>query len=178
MAKATTTIKRFELSDEEKRQRDLREVEDALVQNKEAILESLKLMQHMQNKGVLPLLNGLFGQGDKVLQVLVKAIDTPENANAMKNLLLMMGMLGTINVRELEPLMLKVNNGVERVAKEKDTDRKTGYFDIVRSLKDPEINRAVTLLFTFLKGMGEETEHKEKNKPQEAHERVDRGENN
>lgn len=178
MANATTKITKLELSEEDKRKRDLREVEDALVSNKTAILESLKLMQHMQDRGILPLLNGLLGQGDKVLHVLVKAMDKPENTNTLKNMLLMLGVLGTINVQQLEPLLIKLNKGVERVAEAKDTNKKTGYLDMVRALKDPEINRALTLMLTFLKGVGEETEHMEKNKQQEAHERVDRGENN
>ncbi|MBS2970216.1 DUF1641 domain-containing protein [Metabacillus sp. KIGAM252] len=177
MANATTKIKKLEISEEDQRKKDLREVEDALVSNKTAILESLQLMQHIQDRGILSLLNGLFGQGDKVLHVLVKALDKPENTNALKNMLLMLGVLGTINVQQLEPLLIKLNKGVERVAKKKDTDHKTGYLDVVRSLKDPEINRAVTLLLTFLKGVGEETEHMEKNKQQEAGERVDLGEN-
>lgn len=162
MAKATKIIHRHEISDEEKRKKDLKEVEDALVQNKQALLESLSVLSHMQDKGILSLLNGLFGQGDKVLEILVKTADTPETSNTLKNILLMFGVLGTINVKQLEPILLKVNSGVERVAQHNDTEEKTSYFDLLRALKDPEINRALTLLMTFLKGMGEKTEHKER----------------
>ncbi len=53
--------------------------------------------------------------------------------------------------------------GVTKAVEEKDSGRKTGYFDIVRALKDPEINKAVTLLFSFLKGMGADTDDMERN---------------
>jgi uncharacterized protein YjgD (DUF1641 family) len=163
MAKAINNIKRFELTPEDKRRKDLEEVENALIENKEPILELLTAVGHMHDRGVLSLLNGLFGQGDKVLNVLVKALDKPEATNTIKNLLLMVGTLGTINVQQLEPLLLKLNSGIARVAEYKETDEKTSYFDLVRALKDPEVNRAVTLLITFLKGMGEDTSEMERN---------------
>ncbi|RFU66321.1 DUF1641 domain-containing protein [Peribacillus saganii] len=162
MAKAINTIHRIQINEEDQRKKDLLEVENALVENKAAILESLKVMQNMHERGILSLLNGLFGQGDKVMHVLVKAADKPEAANTIKNLLLMMGTLGTLNVQQLEPLLLKVNSGIARVAEQKDKEKEMGYLDIVRSLKDPEINRSVTLLLDFLKGMGEDTEQLER----------------
>ncbi|WP_409300992.1 DUF1641 domain-containing protein [Peribacillus sp. SCS-155] len=163
MAKAIKKIERIILSEEDKRKKDLLEVEAALLDNKEAILESLQIMKHMQERGVLSLLSGLFGQGDKVMDILVKAADKPEATNMLKNLLLMGGLLGTLNVRQLEPFILKLNSGIARVSEHKDQDEKVGYFDLVRSLKDPEINNALSFLLTFLRGMGQETEHLERN---------------
>jgi uncharacterized protein YjgD (DUF1641 family) len=158
MAKAITKIQQIELSEEQRRRKDLEELETALLDNKDAIFQSLDVIKHMHDRGVLSLLGGLFSEGDKVLNVLVKAADKPEATNTLKNLLLMVGVLGTINVQQLEPLLLKLNSGIARVAEYKDNeDEKLGYFDIVRSLKDPEINNALSLLFEFLKGMGEDT---------------------
>ncbi|PLR86845.1 hypothetical protein CVD25_17185 [Bacillus canaveralius] len=163
MAKAIKKIHRIEVNEQEKRKKDLREVEDALIDNKEAILQSLQVLHHMHERGILSVLNGLLGQGDRVLNILVKAADKPENTNAIKNLLLMVGTLGMINVQQLEPFLLKVDAGIARVAKHANTEEKTSYFDLVGALKDPEINRAVTLLLNFLKGMGQDTEEFERN---------------
>jgi len=106
MAKAITKIQHFELSEDQKRRMDLDEVESALLNNKDAILQSLDVIKHMHDRGVLALLSGLFSEGDRVLNVLVKAADKPESTNTLKNLLLMVGVLGTINVQQLEPLLL------------------------------------------------------------------------
>ncbi|WP_409298548.1 DUF1641 domain-containing protein [Peribacillus sp. SCS-26] len=163
MAKAIKSIHRIEISEEQKRQNDLEEVQNALIDSKDSILEVLQTLNHMNDRGVLSLVSALFGQGDKVMDILVKKADTPETANTIKNLLLMVGVLGTLNVSQLEPLLLKVNSGIARVADAKDTEEKTGIFDIMRALKDPEINRSVTLLLTFLRGMGEETKGLERN---------------
>lgn len=175
MAKATKTVYRQEFTQEELRSKDLREVEDALIDNKDALLESLSILNHMHERGILTLLNGLFSQGDKVLNILVKTADTPETSNTLKNLLLLTGVLGTLNVKQIEPLLLKVNSGVARVAEMNDTEEKTSYFSLVKALKDPEINRAITLLLSFLKGMGEETEQKERQTEEFSVQRRDPG---
>lgn len=162
MAKAIKQIQRNEISEEEKRKQDLREIEDSLLKNKQALLDTLDLVQHMHDRGIISLLSGLFAEGDKVLQILIKKMDSKETANTLKNLLLMVGVLGTINVKQLEPILLKLNAGIARVAEDKDHDEQIGYFDIVKSLKDPEINRSIAFFFDFLKGMGSETSHLER----------------
>ena len=66
MAKAITKIQHIELSEEQRRRKDLEEVETALLDNKDAILQSLDVIKHMHDRGVLSLLGGLFSEGDKV----------------------------------------------------------------------------------------------------------------
>jgi uncharacterized protein YjgD (DUF1641 family) len=170
MAKAVKTIKRIELTEEEKRQKEIEEIENALINHKDAVLEVLQIVQHMQDKGILAIFRGLFGQGEQVLDVLVKKMNHPETTNFVKNILLMAGTLGTIDVKQLEPVILKVNSGISRLANKRDENEKerTGYFDLIRSIKDPDVNRSITMLLTFLKGMGQDTAHNERN-TQEPH---------
>jgi uncharacterized protein YjgD (DUF1641 family) len=177
MAKAIKNVRKLTVSADEQRKNDLREVEDALIQNKDAILQTMEIMNHMQEKGILSLLNGLFGQGDKVMHVLVEAVDKPEATNTLKNMLLLLGTLGMINVKQLEPFLLKLNSGIARVAEYKDTDEKTSYFDLVRSLKDPEINKAITILMQFLKGMGQDTEDLERTNQDSPEKRINQTKN-
>ena len=161
MAKAIKKIKRIEISEEEKRANDLKEIEDALIDNKDALLETLSVVGGMKERGILTLMNGLFGEGDRVLKVIVDLLNVPENTTALKNLMLLFGAAGKINVQDLEPLLLKINAGIENVAENSEGMEKTGYLDLLRALKDPEINRSLTILITFLKGMGKDTENEE-----------------
>ncbi|OKL36321.1 hypothetical protein BLL40_10505 [Domibacillus mangrovi] len=154
MAKPITNIQRIELTEEEKRRQDLLEIEQMLAENKEVIKEFFSIVNKMSDRNMLNIVNSLFGQGDRVLDIVVKAADKPETANTIKNLLLMLGMLGTLNVQQLEPVMLKVNNGIARMA-QADKEEDDGYVSMVRSLAKPEVKRAIHLLLAFLKGMGE-----------------------
>lgn len=157
MAKATKVINRISISDEERRKIELEDIERTLLENKEVIKETFEVMKGMQDRGILSMVNSLLKEGDKVLNILVKTADTPETANTLKNLLLILGTLGTLNVQQLEPLILKVNSGIARVAESDKTPEKPSYLALLRSLNDQEVKQAITFLMTFLKGMGEDT---------------------
>ncbi|MET1179038.1 DUF1641 domain-containing protein [Peribacillus simplex] len=157
MAKATKVINRITLSDEERRRIELEDIERTLLENKEVIKETFEVMKGMQDRGILSMVNSLLKEGDKVLNILVKTADTPETANTLKNLLLILGTLGSLNVQQLEPLILKVNSGIARVAEAGKTPDKPSYLALMRSLNDQEVKQAMTFLMTFLKGMGEDT---------------------
>ncbi len=157
MAKATKMINRITLSEEEKRRIELEDIERTLLENKEVIKETFEVMKGMQDRGILSMVDSLLKEGDKVLNILVKTADTPETANTLKNLLLILGTLGTLNVQQLEPLILKVNSGIARVAEFDKTSEKPSYLTLLRSFNDQEVKHAMTFLMTFLKGMGEDT---------------------
>ncbi|MEY8190363.1 DUF1641 domain-containing protein [Peribacillus simplex] len=157
MAKATKVINRITLSDEERRRIELEDIERTILENKEVIKETFEVMKGMQDRGILSMVNSLLKEGDKVLNILVKTADTPETANTLKNLLLILGTLGSLNVQQLEPLILKVNSGIARVAEAGKTPDKPSYLALMRSLNDQEVKQAMTFLMTFLKGMGEDT---------------------
>ena len=159
MAEPINKIKRIEITEEEKRRLELEDLENTLLENKDAVKQWLEVMGHMEERGILELLNGLFGQGDKVLNTLVKAIDKPESVNSLKNLMLLGGTLGLIDVKQLEPLLVRLDTGIARVADQfEEKEQKAGVFQIIRALRDPDVNRSVMMMITFLKGMGENTE--------------------
>ena len=163
MAKPIRKIEPIPVTEEEKRNQSLEEVQDALVDNKEAVLSTIELMKNLNDSGVTKFLNGMLSEGDKVLDIIVNEAAKEENTNAIRNVLLLMGTLGTLNIKEFEPMLLKMNKGVQRVAEDPDPEEKTGYLELFKKLKDPEVNRSVTLLIRFLEGMGEETKSKQRN---------------
>ena len=162
MAKATKVIHRIQPSEEELRQRDLASIETKLLENKEAIEELLEMLKHLNDRGVLEMGTSLFGQGDKVMDILVKTMDNKETTNTIKNLLLMLGTLGTLNVQQLEPLILKMNTGIARVAELDEEKEKAGYLTLLRSLNDPDVKRAMAVGITFMKGLGEKQDDLER----------------
>lgn len=163
MAKAITNIEPAKNTKEETRRESLEEIQDALVENKEAVLGTIELMKNMEQSGVTRIANGLFAEGDKVLDVIVQEAVKEENTNALRNVLMLMGTLGTIDMKQIEPLLLKVNHGIARVAENPDPEKKTGYLELFKKLKDPEVNRSLTIMVRFLEGMGEQTNKETRN---------------
>ncbi|MBB6450136.1 uncharacterized protein YjgD (DUF1641 family) [Geomicrobium halophilum] len=169
MAKATKVIHRIEPSEEELRQRDWEQIETTLLENKEVIADTFELMKHLQEKEIFNTLNALLAEGDKVLDRVMRAIDNSDATQSMKNSLLMFDTLGSFNMQELEPLLLKLNTGISKVAEYEHFGREGGgYPSLLHSLKDPEVVEGMNVLMAFLKGFGINQEDREKMEPVEA----------
>ncbi|CAM3889753.1 DUF1641 domain-containing protein [Alkalicoccus chagannorensis] len=161
MADPIRHIEKHEPTQEEKRRETLTEIEDALVDNKEAVLGMIQLTKNLNETGITSALNGLLAEGDEILHILVREATKEGNTEALKNLLLIGSTLGKINMSEIEVLLDRVKNGVSRVAEDPDPEEKTGYLDLIKKVKDPEVNKAITVMFRFLEGMGEPPKNKD-----------------
>ncbi|WP_309091410.1 DUF1641 domain-containing protein [Domibacillus sp.] len=152
MARAITSIRRLEISEEEQRRRDLEELGTLLIEHKEVIKDFLHMLNKIQDRSGLDVVTGLFDKGDEVLDVLVKATDKPEVAKMIKNSLLLLGSLGKINIEDMNPFIEKINGGLHHAVRSE--NKETGYGFMLRTLAAPETKEALVFLLSFLKGMG------------------------
>lgn len=182
MAKATKVIHRIEPTEEEIREQEWRQLETTLLQNKEAVADALKLINHIRENEIFNMLNALFAERDQVLERVVTAIDQSDTTKSMKNILLLFDVLGKFNLEELEPLLLKMNTAVSKIAAyEHYGKERGGYSALLSSFKDPEVIEGLNVLTAFLKGFGVNQEDKEKAKTKPArqqHEREKRDKEN
>lgn len=158
MASPTSNIKYLVVDEETKRQQNLSEVETAIADNKEAVLATITLVRHLQDTGILAILNGLLAEGEDVLRIVVQEINKPHNSNVLENGLDLAMVLGTLDVDGLKILTEKLNQGIKEATAEDADDGPTGVFQLMKSLKDPEISRSIGMMMRLLKGMGKEEE--------------------
>lgn len=156
MAKPISAIERLVVSDETKREQDLKEIEASLANHKEAVLEAIDLLGNLHDRGILSLLNGLFSQGDEVLRIMVQEVNQPNNSRVLGNLLGLTGILGSIDIDRLKILTEKANNGLKEATETDAVEEPGNVFELLKVLKDPEVNRSIGMLVQFLKGMGKE----------------------
>lgn len=154
MAKPITTIKKMEISKEEERKQHLNEIEQAIAENKEAILEGIQCVKKLHDAGVLELFNAFLSRKDQVLENVVKEASREPNLNVLKNLSGLLMLLGTFDIEKVQMMTTKLNNGIKEAIDHSHTKDSTTIFQLLTALKDPEINRAITMLLHFLKGMG------------------------
>src|SRR6266513_4923510 len=76
-------------------------LQDAPLQHAEALLSGYDLLQRLHDRGVLDLLRGGLGSSDKVLEIAVDAAQSPQSIRGIRNLLLVINMLGTIDPDQL-----------------------------------------------------------------------------
>lgn len=170
MAKATTVIRKLEIDPAEKRQNDLKELEDAFLDNKEALVSAVKLVGRIHEKGAFDIAHGAVGQSDKILERIVTALDNPNVTQSLKNMLLLVEALGTVKMADLEPIVYKINSSIEKVADYEHVEGQGGgYAGLLRALKDEQVIEGMNVLFAIVRGLGINQEDIEEN--QTMHER-------
>jgi uncharacterized protein YjgD (DUF1641 family) len=86
--------------------RDLRadavaRLQRAPAEHAEALLAGIEVLQLLHDRGVLELLRGVLGSGDRLVELAVDAASTPDAQRALRNLSLLVKALG-----EMEPAFL------------------------------------------------------------------------
>jgi uncharacterized protein YjgD (DUF1641 family) len=79
-------------------------LENAPEEHAEAILDAYEVLQGLHDRGVFDLFRGALGSGDKVLEIAVDAAQSPQSIRGIRNLLLVINMLGTIDPEQLRAL--------------------------------------------------------------------------
>ena len=88
------------------RRRDFREelrvrLEQAPADHAEAILAGYEVLQGLHDRGVLELLRGVLGGGDRILEIAVEAAKTPEAIRGTRNLIIMLKLAGSTDPDQL-----------------------------------------------------------------------------
>ncbi|ASK63684.1 hypothetical protein CFK37_16725 [Virgibacillus phasianinus] len=155
MAEAITKIKRMEMPEDAGRDQDISEVTSAISNNKEAILKGIDFLGTLNDNGMLDMAHALVKQKETALDNVMREFNKPQYSATLENLSKLFLFLGELNVDELHHFSNKLNNGLAE-AHTIDESEKTSYLDLIKALKDPEINRSITMLLQFLRGMGKE----------------------
>jgi uncharacterized protein YjgD (DUF1641 family) len=119
-------------------------------QHADAILSALELLQLLHDRGVLELLRGMVGAGDRVVGTLTAAVDTPESLRAIRNFILLTKFFGSIPPDILESLVQTVTEGAQR----EKTHRAPGVFELLRRLRSENSRHAIAVTLDLLESVG------------------------
>lgn len=154
MAKAIQQIERTPVAPEVKESQDKESILAALFERREAIEKSIHFLQRMDDRGLLDFMTALVGQGDKVMGVVARELNKPTNSTMLVHFVKLAEMIGELDIEKAQPLIQRVNRGLEKAETAAESGETTTVFDLLKALKDPDINRAITSLLGFLKGAG------------------------
>jgi uncharacterized protein YjgD (DUF1641 family) len=130
-----------------------RKLEQAPEEHAEAILESYEVLQLLHDSGVLRLLRGGLGAGDRLLDTAVDAANSAEGIRAMRNAIILGKMLGSIDPDLLQGF---VNATTETLSCQKSTTEPPGLFTLLAGFRQPESRRSMALINKFLRVLGAE----------------------
>jgi uncharacterized protein YjgD (DUF1641 family) len=80
-------------------------LQNAPAEHAEALLAAYEVLQGLHDRGVLDLMRGALGSGDKVLEIVVAAAQSPASIRGIRNLLLVINTLGAIEPESLKTFL-------------------------------------------------------------------------
>ena len=155
MAKPIKVIKKIELTEEQKKEQSLEGLLSELVQNKDSLFETLHLLQELHNSGILEAASSLVKAKEEVAQIAVGQMTREPVTNMINNAMAAGGVLTQMDPEMTKKLMGSVVKGLERAEQGLQSNEKIGVMDLIKALKDPDLNRAIGFGLNLLKGVGE-----------------------
>lgn len=145
----------MEVSEEAERENNLSEIISAVSENKDAILKGIELLTTVHESGALDMLDALVKQKDEAIKNVVEQANKPTYATILENFSDLFLLAKDLPVDELGYFVGKINQGLNE-ARTAESEENISYMGLIKALKNPEINRSLTMMLGFLRGMGRE----------------------
>ena len=140
------------------REQLLRRIEDAPIAHADAVLSAYELLQQLHDTGTLDILRGALGAGDVLVEHVVSLITAPESINALRNLILIGKVLGSINPDVLHAVV----EGIPQATTQTPGAKPPSLFSLGRRMASQDSRRglaaAVGILEVLGKGLAKEAQ--------------------
>jgi len=155
MARPIQTIQKAELTEEEKKIQSLENLLSGVAQNKDSLLETLNLLQELHDSGVMEALGSLLKAKESAAKIAVGQLTRKPVTNMINNAMAAGGILTELDPETTSKLAKSLTAGLKKAEQGLKADTKFGLLDLMKAVKDPDINRALGFGFNLLKGIGE-----------------------
>jgi uncharacterized protein YjgD (DUF1641 family) len=139
----------------------LRRIQDAPIAHADAVLSAYDLLQRLHDTGTLDVLRGALGAGDAIVEHVVSLVTAPESVTALRNLILIGKVLGSID----PDILHAVVEGLPQITAQTPAAEPPSLFALGRRATSPEARRglaaAVSVLEVLGRGLGKESTAKE-----------------
>ncbi|GLV63832.1 hypothetical protein Bmyc01_25020 [Bacillus mycoides] len=154
MAAPIQAIQKQELTEEEIKQQKLEDLKELLANNEEALNQMFNIVGELNDIGMLEAANSMLKAKEPIAKIVLGQVTREPVTNLINN---MMGAAGALT--ELDPELTKkligsVLTGMDEGNQHLQNNKKVGILDLMKVLRDPDINRAIGFGLHFLKGMG------------------------
>lgn len=154
MASPITQIKKKEWTAEEIRQQKLYELETLIAEQNEALNKLLAITGDLDDAGVLDAVLAMVKAKEGIAEVVMGQATREPVTNLINNMLSAAGALTAIDPESTGKLASSVVNGLKEAEAQNKNGKKIGIFQMLKAVRDPDINRTIKFGLNFLKGMG------------------------
>src|ERR1700722_4811741 len=128
-------------------------LEKAPDQHAAALLAGLDVLQALHDQGILEILRGVLGGGNKILEIVVDASKTPDAIRGIRNLVIMTKILGSMDPEVLKKFTEAVPDALAGVAKAQATPP-PGLWETLRILGSKNLRRGLAVANNLLEALG------------------------
>jgi uncharacterized protein YjgD (DUF1641 family) len=128
-------------------------LEKAPDEHAEALLAGFEVLQALHDQGILELLRGVLGGGNKILEIVVDASKTPEAIRGIRNLVIMTKIVGSIDPELLKKFAEAVPDVLVGAAKAQET-QPPGFWEGFRILRSKNLRRGLAAVNNVLEALG------------------------
>lgn len=124
------------------------QLQKAPLQHAEAVIAAYEILQCLHDSGVLEILRGALGGGEKIVEQVVDAARAPQAIGAVRNLLLLAKVLGEIDPALLGDLTRAVPKALVQANAEEATP--PGLFKLISTFWNNDFRRGLAAFNDFL----------------------------
>src|ERR1700686_495726 len=128
-------------------------LEKAPHEHAEALLAGFEVLQALHDQGVLEILRGVLGGGNKILEIVVDASKTPEAIRGIRNLVIITKILGSLDPELLKKLAEAVPDVLVGTAKAQETEP-PGFWEAFHILRNKNLRRGLVVVNNLLEVLG------------------------
>lgn len=154
MAAPIQAIQKQELTEEEQKQQKLEDLKELLANNEEALNQMFNIVGELNDIGMLEAANSMLKAKEPIAKIVLGQVTREPVTNLINNMMGAAGALTEIDPELTKKLIGSVLTGMDEGNQHLQSNKKVGILDLMKVLKDPDINRAIGFGLHFLKGMG------------------------
>jgi uncharacterized protein YjgD (DUF1641 family) len=125
-------------------------IQDAPIAHADAVLSAYDLLQQLHDTGTLDIVRGALGAGDVLVEHVVSLVTAPEAVNALRNLILIGKVLGSINPDVLHAVV----EGIPQAAAGAAGAKPPSLFALARRVASPDARRGLDAAVGVMEVLG------------------------
>jgi uncharacterized protein YjgD (DUF1641 family) len=127
-------------------------LEHAPEEHAEAVLAAYEVLEELNNRGVLEIMRGALAASDDILEKIVDNARTPEAIRAIRNLLFLRHILGSIEPEWFKGVFQAIPEGIAQATSER--EKPIGFLGLLRRLTSKDSLRGLAAAIDFLQAFG------------------------
>ncbi|WHY56492.1 DUF1641 domain-containing protein [Peribacillus simplex] len=144
------------ITEEEIKQQKLEELKTLITDNEDALNNMFKIVNELNDSGVFEAATSMLQGKEQIAKIALQQITRQPVTNLINTLMGATGALMNADAAQSTKLLNSALAGIDEGNKFLQADKKIGVLDLMKTLNDPDINRAIGFGVHFLKGMGKE----------------------